>query len=185
MVILASRSPRRQELLRYLVPEFQVIPSGFDESTIQESIPPRLVRRLAQEKAAFVAKNHPEDVVIGCDTIVVSPKGEVFGIPKDEADARRMLGELSDKTHRVISGCCVMQKGKQSVFHQTTKVTFSPLTQADIDWYIATGEPFDKAGGYGIQGLGGLLIERINGSWHNVVGFPIQILKKILPNYQL
>ena len=78
-----------------------------------------------------------------------------------------------------------MQKGKQSVFHQTTKVTFSPLTQADIDWYIATGEPFDKAGGYGIQGLGGLLIERINGSWHNVVGFPIQILKKILPNYQL
>ena len=185
MVILASRSPRRQELLRYLVPEFQVIPSGFDESTIQESIPPRLVRRLAQEKATFVAKNHPEDVVIGCDTIVVSPKGEVFGIPKDEADARRMLEELSGKTHRVISGCCVMQKGKQSVFHQTTKVTFSSLTQADIDWYIATGEPFDKAGGYGIQGLGGLLIERINGSWHNVVGFPIQILKKILPNYQL
>ena len=177
MVILASRSPRRQELLRYLVPEFQVIPSGFDESTIQESIPPRLVRRLAQEKAAFVAKDHPDDVVIGCDTIV--------GIPKDEADARRMLRELSGKTHRVISGCCVMQRRKKSVFHQTTKVTFSPLTDQDIDWYIATGEPFDKAGGYGIQGLGGLLIERINGSWHNVVGFPIQILKKILPNYQL
>ena len=183
MVILASRSPRRQELLRYLVPEFQVIPSGFDESTIAESIPPRLVRRLAQEKAAYVAKDHPEDVVIGCDTIVVSPKGEVFGIPKDEADARRMLGELSGKTHRVISGCCVMQRGKKSVFHQTTKVTFSPLSKEEIDWYIATGEPFDKAGGYGIQGGAALFCRGIRGCYYNIMGLPVSRVARALRKF--
>lgn len=185
MYILASRSPRRKELFSLISEDFRAVPSAFDESTVAEQVPEKLTRILAQKKAETVATAYPEDIVIGCDTIVVSPGGEVFGIPADEADARRMLGELSGRTHKVISGVCVLfPNGKRSVFHKTTKVTFMELREEDISWYLSTGEPFDKAGAYGIQGYAGLFVEKINGDFHNVVGLPIQTLKKVLQKYK-
>ena len=178
--ILASRSPRRKELLRLVVPEFTVQVSGVDESLVQEQIPERLVRRLATQKAMAVAREHPDACVIGCDTVVVARHNEILGIPQDAQDVRRMLLLLSGTTHRVMSGVCVCYQGKQSVFHKTTYVTFMPLSEEDIHWYLQTGEPFDKAGAYGIQGYGGLLVEKIRGDFYNVVGLPVQSLRKIL-----
>ena len=185
MLILASRSPRRKELLGLLTKNFQVEPSGFDESTVTERIPGKLVRILAQNKAEEVKARFPEDTVLGCDTIVVSPDQEIFGIPKGEEDAKRMLRALSGRTHRVISGVCVLfPDGKKSVFHKITKVTFVKLSEEDIDWYLSTGEPFDKAGSYGIQGYAGVFVKKISGDFHNVVGLPVQTLRKILQNYK-
>lgn len=184
MMILASRSPRRRELLRLITEDFAVVESGFDESKIKESDPEKLVCRLAAGKAGAVANTHPEDLIIGCDTVVVSPKHEVFGIPKDEKDAARMLRELSGKTHRVITGVSIVKNCKFITFHQTTKVTFREMEEEDIAWYLSTGEPFDKAGAYGIQGYAGVFIRKINGDYNNVVGLPVAALRKILQNYK-
>lgn len=184
MLILASRSPRRQELLQRITRDFQAVPSDFDERAVQEPIPEKLVRRLAEGKARTVWEQYPDSVVIGCDTIVVSPDNQVFGIPEDEKQAKEMLEELSGKTHRVITGVCVMDGKKKSVFHKTTKVRFMPLSEADIQWYLETGEPFDKAGAYGIQGYAGVFVKSIHGDFHNVVGLPIQALRKVLQNYK-
>ncbi len=185
MLILASRSPRRKELLSLITKEFRVEPSGFDESGVTERIPEKLVRILAQKKAEEVRERFPKDTIVGCDTIVVSPDQEIFGIPQGEEDARRMLKALSGRTHRVISGVCVLfPNGKKSVFHKTTRVTFVKLSEEDLNWYLATGEPFDKAGGYGIQGYAGLFVEKISGDFYNVVGLPVQTLRKILQNYK-
>ena len=184
MLILASKSPRRQALLKWIAPEFEVIPSGFDEHTIQEPIPEKLVRKLAQKKAQEVQKRFPNATVIGCDTVVVSPKHQIFGIPKDEVQAHWMLKELSGKTHKVITGGCVVNAKKCSIFHKTTKVTFMQLSETEINDYLATKEPFDKAGAYGIQGYAGAFVTKINGDYHNVVGLPIQTLRKILQIYE-
>lgn len=184
MVILASQSPRRQELLKRIVSDFRVEPSGFNEKSVIERIPERLARQLAQGKAEEIAKRCPEDVVIGCDTIVVSPDNAVFGIPKSEEEAEKMLRALSGRTHRVITGVCVKKGEKRAVFHKTTKVTFCKLTNQEIADYLATGEPFDKAGAYGIQGYAGSLIERINGDYYNVVGLPITALRKALKIFE-
>ncbi|WP_229408222.1 Maf family protein [Massiliimalia timonensis] len=183
MVILASQSPRRKELLQMIVPKFSIEPSHFEEKAVQERIPERLVRLLAEGKAKTVWEKHPEDLVIGCDTIVLSPDHEVFGIPENREEAKRMLLSLSGRTHRVITGVCVMRRGKKSVFHQTTKVTFQMLTDSEIEAYLDTGEPFDKAGAYGIQGYAGALVERINGDYYSVVGLPVAKLRKVLQKF--
>lgn len=183
MVILASQSPRRKELLQMIVPKFSIEPSHFEEKAVQERIPERLVRILAEGKAKTVWERHPEDLVIGCDTIVLSPAHEVFGIPENREEAKRMLLSLSGRTHRVITGVCVMRRGKKSVFHQTTKVTFQMLTDSEIEAYLDTGEPFDKAGAYGIQGYAGALVERINGDYYSVVGLPVAKLRKVLQKF--
>lgn len=180
MIILASKSPRRRELMSLLPYEFKAVTSGFDEKSVKEKIPEKLVRRLAFEKASFIKKSFKNDTVVGCDTVVVSPDNEIFGIPKDKADAERMLKTLSGKTHKVITGVCVLYNGKKTLFHKTTKVTFIPLSDKDIEWYISTGEPFDKAGAYGIQGFAGAFVKRINGDYNNVVGLPLQALKTVL-----
>jgi septum formation protein len=173
-LILASNSPRRSYLLKRAGLEFDVIPSTVDESRIASLDPPEYVRVLSQAKAAEIAAQHPDCWVIGADTIVLIG-GRVLGKPRDPSDARAMLEQLSGQTHQVYTGytiCCV---GLQKHFSDVviTDVTFKKLTNDEIKWYIHTGEPFDKAGAYAIQGLGTFLVERINGSYTNVVGLPV------------
>lgn len=184
MLILASRSPRRVELLKRITPDFITEPSGFDEDSVRCHTPEQLVRTLAWKKASVVVKRHPEAVVIGCDTVVVAPNGEIFGIPKDSPDAVRMLQTLSGKTHKVITGGCVIGNHKKTPFHKTAKVTFETLSEADIAWYLSTGEPFDKAGAYGIQGYASVFVTKINGDFNTVVGMPLQTLRRILQKYK-
>jgi septum formation protein len=173
-LILASSSPRRSYLLKQAGIEFDVIPSNFDESRVVLQDPFQYVRTLAQAKAEDIALGYPDRWIIGADTIVLI-NGKVLGKPKDKSAARDMLEQLSGQTHQVYTGftiCCVgLQKQFTDVV--TTDVTFKKLTSDEIKWYIHTEEPFDKAGAYAIQGLGTFLVERINGSYTNVVGLPV------------
>lgn len=186
-IILASGSPRRKELLRLIYPDFSVVPSPFDEKSLEAgSFPPEaLAEALARRKAEAVFRQTEGDtLVIGGDTVVVSPEGEAMGKPRDAADAARMLRALSGKRHRVASGTGIFWRkdgaeGAHS-FRTVTQVTFYPLDAKEIAAYIATGEPFDKAGGYGIQGYGGMLVEKIDGDYWNVVGLPAGRLKREL-----
>ena len=179
MLVLASASPRRQELIRLIDEDIIICPSDADESfsadTPAESVP----EILAVRKAAEVAKKYPNDTVIGSDTSVIIDN-EILGKPKDKDDAVRMLKLLSGKTHKVITGCAIFKDGKSVSFSETTEVTFYPLSDSDIEAYIVTNEPFDKAGAYGIQGKGSLLIKGINGDYFNVVGLPVAKLNKVL-----
>lgn len=172
MVILASGSPRRRELLRLIVPEYACVPARGGESvpsgTAWNEIPEFLARRKARE----VAAGHPDDLVIGADT-VVALDGELLGKPRDEADAFRMLKALSGRKHLVLTGVAAVVKGGIRSFTQTTEVEFYPLSDELIRGYIATGEPMDKAGAYGIQGKGCVLVRAIRGDYYNVVGFPL------------
>lgn len=173
-VILASRSPRRQELLRLITEAFSVQVSRFDEEPLMGAgLPPEaLVRALSAGKAGAVCAEHPDALIIGGDTVVVSPDGEIFGIPKDRADAARMLRSLAGRTHRVVTGVTIREKEHALSFAVSTDVAFYPLSDGEIEAYLDTGEPFDKAGAYGIQGYGGLLVQGIRGSYDNVVGLP-------------
>lgn len=173
-LILASNSPRRRYLLRQAGIEFDVIPSDFDESRVVLNDPFQYVRTLSQAKAGDVATQYPDCWVIGADTIVLM-RGKILGKPKDQSAARAMLEQLSGQTHQVYTGytiCCV---GLRKRFSDVviTEVTFKKLTNDEIEWYIHTDEPFDKAGAYAIQGLGTFLVQRINGSYTNVVGLPV------------
>jgi septum formation protein len=173
-LILASKSPRRRYLLTQAGLKFEVLPSGFDESVIPFSDPAEYVQTLSRAKAADVAQRHPESWVIGADTIVISD-GQMLGKPKGRDAARTMLGRLSGQTHQVFTGytlCCVAT-GKWLTDVACTDVTFKVLSNDEIEWYIHTDEPFDKAGAYAIQGLGTFLVKRINGSYTNVVGLPV------------
>ncbi len=185
-IILASASPRRRELLESLGMEFEVMTSDADESSIDKSLPPDLyVRELAVLKAAAAAKMVRAEkrgaVIIAADTIV-SLDGEIMGKPADGEDAYRMLKLLSGNTHEVYTGVCVMDSdtGDASGKSVRTRVRFKPLTDEKIRAYIVTGEPFDKAGAYGIQGMGKLLIDGIEGDYFNVVGLPVAALSDIL-----
>ncbi len=170
---LASKSPRRKELMRFIAADFTLLSSNFDESTVPLSLPEEYVMALAAGKAEHAALSPKADeVIIGCDTVVVSPDGEIFGKPKDEKDARRMLKSLSDRTHRVLTGVCLLSQEKEQTFYEETKVTFYPLDDAMIDFYLSCGEYADKAGAYGIQGKGCLLCRKIDGDYYNVVGLP-------------
>ena len=186
---LASGSPRRQELLAQITPDFFVEVSSFDEAPLMaESHPPNgLVRRLSAGKAAEVYSRLGEPVdlmVIGGDTVVVSPDGEIFGKPADRVDAKRMLSALSGRVHQVITGVSLFGLGREPLsFAVSTEVEFYPLTQEEINWYLDTGEPFDKAGAYGIQGRGGLLIRGISGDYDNVVGLPVSALARALAHW--
>ncbi len=173
--ILASASPRRKELLRYLIPKFTVSPTDSDESLPKSIGGADAVEVLSERKAKACAKNHPDAVVIGCDT-VVELDGEILGKPRDESDARRMLSLLSGKTHRVYTGVCISFQNLEHTFHVCTEVTFMVLTEKQMTDYLATGEPFDKAGAYGIQGYGCTLVQRINGCYYNVMGLPVAAL---------
>jgi len=173
-LILASKSPRRSYLLDQAGLTFTVIPSSFDENSVSLSTPETYVKVLAEAKADDVAKSYPESWVIGADTIVVID-GIILGKPDSKEQARTMLKRLSGKTHHVYTGYCICCRAKERVFSNTVKtdVLFKNLADNEIEWYINTSEPFDKAGAYAIQGLGTFIVKSIKGSYTNVVGLPV------------
>ena len=173
-VILASTSPRRQELLGLLGIQFETIPSRVEEFFFEGESPREHVLRLARAKAEEVAGQHPGRWVLAADT-VVEIDGRVLGKPKDHREAEEMLRMLSQREHRVLTGYCILnslssQKKEGKV---TTWVKFKALSAEEIRWYVGTGEPFDKAGGYAIQGRAAFMVEEISGSYTNVVGLPL------------
>lgn len=185
-MILASASPRRRELLRKAGFDVTVLPADVDETRQPDEPPVHLVERLAQLKAHATldaqsslraSSSSPsisaENVLLAADTIVWTDDGEVLGKPADAESACRTLHDLSGRTHHVSTGVCIIASGSQRSFVETTDVTFFPLTDAEISAYVATGEPMDKAGSYGIQGLGRLLVRSISGDYANVVGLPV------------
>ena len=185
-VILASRSPRRSQLLDLVGVSHAAIPSGVPEDALPGEVPVEQVRRLAREKALHVAASHPDAaLVIGADTLVVLGDS-VLGQPRDKKEARAMLRALSGATHTVVTGVFLLGPG--GGFAQgdsTSRVTFHPLTEEEIRWYVASGEPMDKAGAYAAQCLGAVFIRSIEGSFHNVVGFPLDLFYRLLPDVGL
>lgn len=179
MLILASASPRRQDLLRLIADDFAVMPADVDEHDTGNSAPEAIPELLAVRKAQAIAVTHPDNTVIGCDTGVFID-GVMLGKPTDTEDALRMLKMLSGRTHKVITGCAVVKGRHIERFSQTTEVTFYPMSERELRDYIATGEPMDKAGAYGIQGKGALLVKEICGDYFNVVGLPVAALYRVL-----
>lgn len=187
--LLASTSPRRKELLKTILNDFEIASPHFDEGSVKIKNPTKLVKRLAYEKAkAIFEKSKGDWCVIGSDTVVVL-NGKVIGKPKDEEDAKNMLQSLSGKCHLVVTGTCLLfRQGDietKVVFSGSNKVYFAELTQQDIESYIKTGEPLDKAGAYAIQGIGGKFIEKINGSFHEIVGLSTSKIHKTLKEENL
>lgn len=178
-VILASASPRRKELLKNIFPSFEVVPSNVDEILPEGINSYDAPQYLSKLKAFDIAKKYPDALVIGSDTSVIIDN-EILGKPKDEADAFRMLKMLSNNTHYVVTGCTLVFGDKSLSFSEKTAVKFFPLNDAEIEEYIKTKEPFDKAGAYGIQAKGSLLVEKIDGDYFNVVGLPIAKLNKYI-----
>jgi len=174
LLILASKSPRRRYLLEQAGLKFSVTPSNIDEAKIPLSSPETYVRILSEAKADDISKKYPEKWVIGADTIVLN-NGNILGKPGSRDDARTMLKQLSGQTHQVLTGYAICCKAKNRMFSETVKtdVLFKDLTHEEIEWYIHTKEPFDKAGSYAIQGLGTFLVKSIHGSYTNVVGLPV------------
>lgn len=173
-LILASMSPRRRYLLKQAGLSFAVIPADFDESSIPPTEPALYVRKLAEAKARNVAVLYPQSWVIGADTIVLIGN-TILGKPASKTEARAMLKHLSGKTHQVLTGYTILCMAKERFFSETvqTDVSFKELTDKEVEWYIHTEEPFDKAGAYAIQGLGTFIVKSINGSYTNVVGLPV------------
>jgi septum formation protein len=179
MLVLASASPRRQELLRNAGILFDVQPAHIPEDPLPGEHAKDCAERLAREKALAVAKQRPRDVVLGADTVVVVD-GQILGKPLDAADAVRMLRMLSGREHHVITGVCVVANGQSSVANETTAVTMSEISENEIADYVATGEPVDKAGAYAIQGVASRWIPRIEGDYSNVVGLPVALVWRML-----
>ena len=179
-MILASQSPRRRELLGQMGFSFTVRPAKGEELPHPELTPAQLVEELARQKALEVSAGaDADDVVVAADT-VVAIDGTVLGKPRDRAHAAEMLSALSGREHTVYTGVAVKRGETLLVEHEATQVRFRPLTEREIDLYIQTGEPMDKAGSYGIQGYGALLVEGIRGDYFNVVGLPICRLGRML-----
>jgi len=180
-LILASKSPRRYELLKQVGLDFEVIPSGAIEDFLNTEFPQDHVIRLAEAKAGDVASQYPDRWVVAADTIVYI-NGSMLGKPKNQKEALEMLRRLSGQEHNVLTGFCVchLGKGKNDKGAVQTAVRVKALTSVEMDWYVKTGEPFDKAGGYAIQGIGSFMIESIQGSYTNVVGLPLCELIQLL-----
>lgn len=183
-IILASASPRRRELLKFITEAFTVKVSDAEEVTDPELSAEETVKSLAVIKGEAVAKDFPDDTVISADTIVVLD-GKILGKPKNKEDAFSMLSSLSGRAHEVYTGVCVLHGCIKLVFAERTEVTFYSLTSEEIRAYIATGEPSDKAGAYGIQGKGCTLVKAINGDYNNVVGLPVARLNRLLKDNSL
>jgi septum formation protein len=172
-VVLASSSPRRREILAALGLAFDVRAADVDESLREGESPFVAAERLAREKAAAVGA--PEALVVAADTLVVLD-GAALGKPKDRAEVRRMLAALAGRAHDVVTGVACAHGGRIVSGRETTRVVFAPMSPAEIEAYAATGEPDDKAGAYALQGIGGLFVERVEGSPSNVVGLPVRLL---------
>ncbi len=179
-IILASKSPRRAEILRAVGWEFETKAANIDETRRETEDAVSYVERLAHEKAATIAQRATGDVVLGADTVVVI-EGQILGQPRDDDDARRMLASLSGKWHEVLTGVALVRgDGDPLIEHQSTRVRFCGLSREEIDWYVATGEPRDKAGAYAIQGRAGIFIERIEGDYFNIVGLPVRLVYEMM-----
>jgi septum formation protein len=188
MIILASASPRRQELLRNAGISFTVQPADINETPLKGEVPRDCAERLAREKALAVSRENPEQWVLGADTIVVVDEA-ILGKPRDDEDAVRMLRLLAGRTHAVITGVCVVEPvgssqgsvaGKINTASETTLVTFCGMSDEEIREYVATGEPMDKAGAYAIQGMASRWIPRIEGDYSNVVGLPVALVYRMI-----
>jgi len=178
MFILASKSPRRQELLKKIVPEFKIVVPDIDEN-ILVSIPSDTAKIISKFKAYKIFASYPEATVLACDTIVVID-GELLGKPKDARDAKRMLKKLSGRKHHVISGFTLLGPNIEINKNIVTEVYFNDLGDELIDEYIKTGSPFDKAGAYGIQDEAFALVRSIKGRYYNVMGLPVEALRKVI-----
>ncbi|MGD9559780.1 MAG: nucleoside triphosphate pyrophosphatase [Oscillospiraceae bacterium] len=175
-LVLASKSPRRRALFSHITPHFVVAEAGVDEGSLFEVAPALFAQQLASQKATEVFLQRGKDVVVGCDT-VVEIAGEVLGKPKDRADAARMIGLLSGKKHRVHTGVSICLPGhEEQRFTETTAVYFAPVPQQEVQAYVRTEEPYDKAGAYGIQGWAARYVTRIEGCFYNVMGLPVATL---------
>jgi septum formation protein len=181
-LILASASPRRAELLQSAGIAFDVLPVDVDERFYPNEKPEKAVARLAEMKATAAMATHPEHIVLGADTTVVI-RGQALAKPVDAEDAARMLRLLSGRTHEVLTGICLGRGGRRLVHVEPTRVRMAMMSESEIAWYVSTAEPYDKAGGYAVQGLASRFIEGIDGSYSNVVGLPIsnvyQLLKEL------
>lgn len=180
-LILASGSPRRQELLSSLQLTFETRVSHVEEVAAPGETPDEYVRRLSIEKAESVSREFPDAIVIGADTIVYIDR-QILEKPKNMADAEAMLAKLAGKTHTVFTGLAVIHanSGLRLTELDRTQVTISNMTADEIRWYVATGEPLDKAGSYAVQGIGAAFVESINGNYTNVVGLPLPLLRRML-----
>ncbi|MBR6568507.1 MAG: septum formation inhibitor Maf [Clostridia bacterium] len=180
--ILASNSPRRKELLHNCGYSFEVKPSDCDENTDGSLTPQETVKELARRKAMAVLAENADSVVLGCDT-VVALEGEILGKPQDREDAYRMLTALSGKKHIVVSGVCVADKNRCECFENTTEVEFNSLSEETVNSYLDTLEYTDKAGGYGIQGFGSVLVKGIRGDYFSVMGLPVSQCAALLSSF--
>lgn len=178
-LILASRSPRRKELLKRINVPFEVIGSDIEETIDLNLTPDQVAQSLAFQKSSYIAKKYPNAYVIGADTIVVF-ENKILGKPQDEDDAYKMISLLSGNTHSVLTGVSIIHGEMNITFHEQTEVTFWELSDKEIRSYIKSGEPFDKAGSYGIQQLGSLFVKEIKGDYFNIVGLPISRLYREL-----
>jgi len=184
MLVLASASPRRQELLGNAGIDFEVQPAHIPEDPVAGESAKACAERLARAKAMAIARQRPQDAILGADTVVVIDN-QILGKPADAADAARMLRMLSGRKHQVITGVCLVAGGQWSVASETTSVTMSELSEKEIADYIASGEPMDKAGAYAIQGIASRWIPRIEGDHSNVVGLPVALVWRMLRELKL
>ncbi|QGG47264.1 Maf family protein [Heliorestis convoluta] len=183
-LILASASPRRKELLASLKVPFQIFPSDFDESSAEHIAINERAAYLALNKAKTITPRVTEGIVIGADTVVILDD-RLLGKPETEADARQMLQVMSSRSHRVVTALALIEVKEGKILseltgYEETIVFFRELNDEIIEWYLSTGESYDKAGAYGIQGYGSLLVERIEGDYYNVVGLPLLLLERLL-----
>ncbi len=182
-MILASKSPRRRELLSVISKDFKIVPAVGEESIPNGTEPKDVVVMLARQKAEEIAAVHKGEIIVGADTIVVIDN-KILGKPRDKVHAAEMLRTLSGRMHTVYTGVCVIfEDGSTESFAECTDVEFYPLSESEISDYIATGEPMDKAGAYGIQEKGALLVKRIVGDFYNVMGLPIARLSRVLNSH--
>lgn len=179
-IILASASPRRAELLQQIGVVFELAPSQIEERPHPDEAPADYITRIARAKVIAVARERSAGLIIGADTVVVLD-GQLMGKPENETDAQKMLRQLSGKWHAVLTGVALydVQTRHEVADYEKTLVKFAQMTDAEIEWYVRTGEPMDKAGAYGIQGLGGLFVDEVAGNYYNVVGLPIPLVYRL------
>lgn len=178
-IILASESPRRRELLALMGLTFTVVPSHAEEVMPAHAGPDEAVRAIALQKASAVAAAYPDECVIGADTVVWFD-GQILGKPHTPEAARAYLSRMQGRTHTVYTGVAVIAHGWADVRHETTRVTFAPMSALEIDRYVASGDPLDKAGAYGVQGPFAVYVDRIEGNYFNVIGMPLPLLYRML-----
>jgi len=180
--VLASQSPRRKQLLEQVGLTFTIIPSEVEEKILNTDSPEEVVASLAHQKAMDVFSRHSDQLILAADTVVTIDE-MILGKPVNKQEAKNMLQQLSGRDHHVLTGVTLLSKNKQMTFVEKTHVHFYPLTNEEITSYISSGEPFDKAGGYGIQGLGSTLVEKINGDYFTIVGLPIAKVVRALKEF--